>query len=74
MVKTTYVSNTIRIPTHVVDFSHQGLGFGGGDSKSPMEPPQSEERRIKEERKRGEKKRKKGATQFCAGVMPAWLA
>jgi hypothetical protein len=23
----TYVPNTIRIPTHGVDFSHQGLGF-----------------------------------------------
>jgi hypothetical protein len=29
MVKTTYVPNTIRIPTHGVDFSHQGLGFWG---------------------------------------------
>jgi hypothetical protein len=27
-VKTTYVPNTIRIPTHGVDFSHQGLRFG----------------------------------------------
>jgi hypothetical protein len=29
MVKTTYVPNTIRIPTHGVDFSHQGLRFWG---------------------------------------------
>jgi hypothetical protein len=28
MVKTTYVHNTIMIPTHEVDFSHQGLEFG----------------------------------------------
>jgi hypothetical protein len=28
MVKTTYVPNTIRIPTHGVDFLHQGLRFG----------------------------------------------
>jgi hypothetical protein len=27
-VKMTYVPNTIRIPTHGVDFSHQGLEFG----------------------------------------------
>jgi hypothetical protein len=25
----TYVPNTIRIPTHGVDFSHQGLEFWG---------------------------------------------
>jgi hypothetical protein len=24
-----YVANTIMIPTHGVDFSHQGLGFWG---------------------------------------------
>jgi hypothetical protein len=29
MVKTTYVPNTIRIPTHGVDFLHKGLGFWG---------------------------------------------
>jgi hypothetical protein len=28
MVKTTYLPNTIRIPTHGVDFSYQGLRFG----------------------------------------------
>jgi hypothetical protein len=27
MVKTMYVPNTISIPTHKVDFSHQALGF-----------------------------------------------
>jgi hypothetical protein len=25
----TYIANTIRIPTHGVDFSHQGLRFWG---------------------------------------------
>jgi hypothetical protein len=28
MIKMTYVLNTIRIPIHGVDFSHQRLGFG----------------------------------------------
>jgi hypothetical protein len=28
MVKTTYIPNTIRIPTHGVDLWHHGLRFG----------------------------------------------
>jgi hypothetical protein len=28
MIKMTYIPNMIMIPTHRVDFSHQGLEFG----------------------------------------------
>jgi hypothetical protein len=54
MIKTTYVPNIIRIPTHRVDFSHQGLGFGGRTQNrqwSHHKVSRGEER--KKEKKRG---------------------
>jgi hypothetical protein len=57
---TILVPNTIRISTHKVDFSHPMARIWGEKSKSPMEPPQSEQRRRKEERKSEGRKRKEG--------------
>jgi hypothetical protein len=50
MVKMTYVPNTINIPTHRVDFSHQGLGFG-----ERIQNPQWSCRKVR----RGEGRKKK---------------
>jgi hypothetical protein len=60
MVKTTYISNIIRVPTHGVDLNHHGLPIGEGTPKSSMEPPQREERKRKKERDE-EKRRDAGA-------------
>jgi hypothetical protein len=57
MIKTTYVSNTIRIPTHEVDFSHQGHGFGE-NLKSTMEPPVNRGEVRRKERRKKEKRRR----------------
>jgi hypothetical protein len=46
-----YVPNTIGVSTHRVDLLHHGLQIGDKISKSPMEPPQGEERKMKKERK-----------------------
>jgi hypothetical protein len=68
MVKTTYIPNMIRIPTHRVDFSHQGLGF-----RERTQNCQWNRRKVrrgevrKKERKRG-RKRKGGAALFCSEV------
>ncbi len=47
MVKTTYVPNTIRIPTHGVDLWHHGLEIGERNPKSPIKPSQGEKMRKK---------------------------
>jgi hypothetical protein len=57
-VKTTYVSNTISIPTHVVDFSHQGLGFEGETQNrqwSRHKVGRGEGRKKEREEKKGRK-------------------
>jgi hypothetical protein len=59
-VKTTYVPNMIRIPTHGVNFSHQG--------------PVNRGERRKEERKIAGRKRKGGVALFCPVVTSGWLA
>jgi hypothetical protein len=50
IVKTTYVFNTIGIPTHRVDLWHHMLQIGERSHKSSKEPLQSEERRRKKEK------------------------
>jgi hypothetical protein len=59
-VKTTYVPNTIRVPTHGVDLMHHDLPIGERTPKSPMELPQCEERKMKKERKKEMKEREIG--------------
>jgi hypothetical protein len=44
-----YVPNTIGIPTHGVDLWHHKLQIRERTPKSPMEPPQGEERKRKKE-------------------------
>jgi hypothetical protein len=39
-VKTTYVPNRIRIPTHRGDLDHHELHMEERTTESPMEPPQ----------------------------------
>jgi hypothetical protein len=69
-----YVPNTISIPTHEVDFSHQALGF-----REITRNRQWSRRKVrrgegrKKERKRGRKKRG-GVALFYAKVTPGWLA
>jgi hypothetical protein len=66
MIKTTYVPNTIRILTHRVDFSHQGLRFGGGTQNrqwSHHKVSRGEER--KKERKKERMNKQKGGVIFC---------
>jgi hypothetical protein len=69
MVKTTYVPNRIGIPTHGVDLWHHRLRIGERTHKSPMKPPQGEERRRKKETEEGERERRI-STLFCAEVTP----
>jgi hypothetical protein len=57
MVKTTYVPNTIGIPTHGVDLWHHELQIGERNPKSPMKPPEGEKRRRKKEREEEERER-----------------
>jgi hypothetical protein len=66
-----YVPNTIRIPTHGVDFSHQGLRFGERTRNC-----QWSRRKVKREegKKRGARKRKGLTALVYAEVMPGWLA
>jgi hypothetical protein len=69
-VKTTYVPNTIRIPTHGVNFSHQGLGFG-----ERTQNRQWSRRKVSrgEGRKKLRRKKEKGrGAIFCRWVAP-WL-
>jgi hypothetical protein len=60
MVKTTYIANTIGIPTHGVNLRHHGLRIGERNPKSPIDPPQGEERRRKKEREKEERERGSG--------------
>jgi hypothetical protein len=55
MVRMTNVPNTIRVPTNRVDLWHHGLQIGERTPKTPMEPPQGEERKRKKERRKKEK-------------------
>jgi hypothetical protein len=75
-VKTTYVPNTIRVPTHGVDLMHHDLPIGERTPKSPMELPQCEERKMKKERDEGKRERKKREREacalFCIEVTPTW--
>jgi hypothetical protein len=62
-----YVPNTIGIPTHGVGLWHHRPRIGERSHKSPMEPPQGEERRKKEKE---EEERERGVvTLFCAEIM-----
>jgi hypothetical protein len=68
----TNVPNTIRVPTNIVDLWHHGLRIGERTPKTPMEPPQGEERKRKKER---EEERERGAgALFCTEVAPGSLA
>jgi hypothetical protein len=49
-VKMMYIPNMIGVPTHGVDLRHHRLPIGEETPKSPMEPPQGEERKRKKER------------------------
>jgi hypothetical protein len=49
-VRMTNVPNTIGVPTHEVDLWHHEFQIGERTPKSPMEPPQGEERKRKKER------------------------
>jgi hypothetical protein len=72
MVKMTYVPNKIRIPTHRVDFLHQGLGLWGrtwNRQWSRRKVSRGEGRK----REREEEGRGRG-TIFCGWVTPWWLA
>jgi hypothetical protein len=71
MVQTTYVPNTIRIPTHVVHFSHQGLRFG---ERTQNHQWSSHKVRRGEGRKKEIGRKRKGCTVLLyAGVVSVWL-
>jgi hypothetical protein len=44
MVKTMYISNTIKILTHGVNLWHHGVRLAKRNPKSPMKLPQGERR------------------------------
>jgi hypothetical protein len=78
-VKTTYVPNTIRIPTHKIDFSHQGLGFGARNWNrqwSHRKVSRGEGRR----KERGEEERERKGSHILSmsrtmvvGATPSWV-
>jgi hypothetical protein len=49
MVKTTYVSNTIEIPTHEADLKHHGVGFQGKSKNRQWSHREVERERRKKE-------------------------
>jgi hypothetical protein len=49
MVKTTYVSNTIEIPTHEADLKHYGVGFEGKSKNRQWSHREVETERRKKE-------------------------
>jgi hypothetical protein len=49
MVKTTYVSNTIEIPTHEADLKHHGVGFEGKSKNRQWSRREVERERRKKE-------------------------
>jgi hypothetical protein len=58
MVKTTYVPNTIEIPTHEADLKHHGVGFEGRSknhqwSRREVERECRKKESEEEERERG---------------------
>jgi hypothetical protein len=62
----TYVPNTIGVSTHGVDLLHHGLRICERTPKSPMEPPQGEERERKNERE--EEKERGASALFCTEI------
>jgi hypothetical protein len=58
MVKTTYLTNTIEIPTHKADLKHNGVGFEGRSkirqwSRREVERECRKKKSEEEERERG---------------------
>jgi hypothetical protein len=71
MVKTTYIPNMIRIPTHRVNFSHQGLGFRERTQNcqwSRRKVRRGEVRKKERKKEKRRRKRKGGAALFCSEV------
>jgi hypothetical protein len=56
-VKTTYVANTIGIPTHKVDLKHHGIGFEGRSKNRQWSRREVERERRKKESEEEERER-----------------
>jgi hypothetical protein len=72
MVKTMYVPNTIRIPTHGVDLSHHGIGFGGRSKNRQWSRNKVEREQRNKESEEGERERD-GAPYSVHSVTPIEL-
>jgi hypothetical protein len=62
MVKTTYVPNTIGIPTHEADLKHYGVGFEGRSKNRQWSRHEVERERRKKESE--EEERERGSEVF----------
>jgi hypothetical protein len=62
MVKTTYIPNTIEIPTHEADLKHHGVGFEGR-SKNRQWSHRKVEREYRK-KESGEEEREIGGVVF----------
>jgi hypothetical protein len=75
MVKTTYISNMIRIPTHGVDFSHQGLRFGERTQNRQWSHRKvSREGRKKEREREGSNILLRSHVMVVGTVVPPYMA
>jgi hypothetical protein len=60
MVKTTYVPNTIEIPTHKVDLKHNGVGFDGRNKNRQWSHREVERECRKKVKRKKEKEKERG--------------
>jgi hypothetical protein len=56
-MKTTYVSNTIGIPTHEADLKHHGVGFEGRSKNHQWSRREVKRKRRKKESEEEERER-----------------
>jgi hypothetical protein len=63
-VKTTYVSNTIVIPTHEADLKHHGVRFEGRSKNHQWSRREVERECRKKESEEEEREEKEGAEVF----------
>jgi hypothetical protein len=62
MVKTTYIPNTIEIPTHEVNLKHHGIGFEGRSKNHQWSHREVERECRKKESE--EEERERGGTRY----------